>query len=270
MKWRKFVILPKDEASRKLLYFFFQGKKVAGLWEKEEKIIVYLKEEQNLNDLPLHLVSYFEEDEEVESDWKNNWKKSFSVVWAGENISLRPPWIGPTGADVDLVIYPGLAFGTGHHPTTLWCIRMLKKYCKKGSTLLDVGTGSGILSIFAAQIGASKIVAVDIDPLAQKELQRNCVLNNLHPRKIDFILGSIADVKDKFDLLVVNISPDFIIENAHLFREKLISGGLLIISGFEEKDMQKVCHQLDSLSFKEVDCAIQDSWVTMVFLNESK
>lgn len=270
MKWRKLVIIPKDDVSRELLYLFFQGKAIGGLWENGEKIIVYLEEQKTLDDLPTNLVKHLEETEEPESDWKNYWKKKFPVVWVEKNITIRPPWIGPTGAGIDLVIYPGLAFGTGHHPTTLWCIRMLKKYCKKGNTLLDVGTGSGILSIFASKIGASRIVALDIDPLTQKELQRNCALNNIHPQKIDFKLGSIADVRGKFDLLVVNISPNFIIENAPLFEEKLVPGGLLIVSGFERKDIQKVCYRLNLLGFQETDRAVQNNWVTMVFSKSRK
>lgn len=265
MRWHRFVLLPRDEISRELLYLFLQEKKVAGLWEKEGKIIVYIEEKQSLDDLPVHLVSYVEKSEELESDWKNNWKKNFQVVWVEKNISIRPPWIKPTGANVDLVIYPGLAFGTGHHPTTLCCLKMLRKYCEKKGSLLDVGTGSGILSIFASKIGISKIVAIDIDPLAQKELQRNCVLNNIHPQKIHFRLSSLAEVRERFDLLVVNISASFVIENTYLLRERLYPGGLLIASGFEERDLQEVRSRLSHVRFEGIDWVVQDNWVTMVF-----
>ena len=172
-----------------------------------------------------------------EEDWANSWKAYFKPIRIGKTLVVSPPWEEPVLADNDLLITidPGMAFGTGTHATTQMCMVLLEDYLKKGDSVADIGTGSGILSIAAQKLGAVKLVAVDNDPLAVKIAGENAIVNSVTVA----VQGNFPD-NQKFDVVVANIIADTLIE----LRESLssiVTTGILIVSGVidvREDDVQ--------------------------------
>lgn len=132
--------------------------------------------------------------EEVDESWKE-WRAGFGPVLAG-NFVIIPPWLKP------VFIKPGMAFGTGLHPTTRMCVELLENSVREGDSLIDVGAGSGILSIVAKKLGAGKVLAIDISADAVRECRENAEINGV---KVECVEGTPSDVSERFDLLVANL-----------------------------------------------------------------
>ncbi len=180
-----------------------------------------------------------------ESDWADNWKQFFKVTEIGERLVIRPTWEEYTSDGDDrtvLSIDPGAAFGTGTHATTRICLELLEKYIKDGDRMLDVGCGSGILSIAALLLGAKQAVGVDIDPLAVKVAGENAALNHVDDRA-EYICGNLADrVEGKYNLICANIVADIVMaltpDTGHFLAEDgvFICSGIIDLRGAEVED----------------------------------
>ena len=147
----------------------------------------------------------------AETDWTTAWQKNYRTFRLGERFVIQPSWLvgegwpDPKPTDIPIIIEPGMAFGTGLHETTQLCLTALESLVKPKMSLLDVGTGSGILSFAAAKLGAKPIMAVDNDPVAIRVAEANAALNGL-PTEINWATGSLAEIPSKsWDLVVVNI-----------------------------------------------------------------
>jgi len=259
-KWYKTTITIGEEKEEELL-LQLQGQNITGIWElRPGEIIVY--SESSLT-LPPEIEKI--EEEEEEGEWAYKWREGFKPVRVGERIVVRPPWEDPQDVAVELVIYPAYAFGTGQHPTTYWCLYMIDKHFQKGQSFLDVGSGSGILSILAAKLGGGRIVALDIDPHAGEELKRNLSLNGIDFSRIDFQETEVEEVKEKFDFIVCNIGTNFHLFHLETMKNLLNEGGILVLSGGEEKDFFLLQKKAKMLSLKEKEVRIDASWVTVVY-----
>lgn len=171
--------------------------------------VAFLSERYNAQGIP-HEIST---DNCVEEDWINNWKKYFKPINVGEKLLIRPTWEEEFDSQGRLVLNlePGLAFGTGTHETTRLCMELLEQYTKPGDLVLDVGCGSGILSVAALLLGAKEAVGVDIDELAVKTAVQNAELNQLGDR-FTGICGNLTEkISGTFDVVVANIVADVII-----------------------------------------------------------
>lgn len=177
-----------------------------------------------------------------EEDWANNWRAHFTASRIGTRIVIKPTWEQFEGSETDIIIQldPGMAFGTGTHPTTKLCLEFLEQiFFQEGpfsridspapKVFLDVGTGTGILAIAAAKMGAEKIVAIDIDPQAVAIAQDNLALNGVSGAFLsDTPLAAIADA---FDVVVANILAEELARLASELVERLKPGGFLLLSG---------------------------------------
>ncbi|TAN45427.1 MAG: 50S ribosomal protein L11 methyltransferase [Nitrospirae bacterium] len=178
-----------------------------------------------------------------EQDWNETWKTNFRPIDVGENLSILPPWEEPDIRKINLVIDPGMAFGTGHHETTRFCLKIIEQYSsttKNKESFLDLGTGTGILAIAAAKLGFEKITAIDSDPLAIDAARRNVVLNGLS--NICLIEGEIGRAAGVYDMIAANLISETLIKIAPEIAERLAPEGIALLSGMllgQETDVLK-------------------------------
>ena len=196
-----------------------------------------------------------------EADWANAWKAFYKPFRLGRRLVVTPPWEHPDLApdDIPLVIDPGMAFGTGSHPTTQLCLTALEDYVTPGASVADIGTGSGILAIAAAKLGASPVAAHDNDPLAVKIARENAAANGVSVTVTD------ALPTGHYTVVVANILADVIIGMAAGLHTLLAPGGVLIASGIIDTREDDVRQALESIGLTPVETRRQTEWVALVF-----
>lgn len=199
-----------------------------------------------------------------QEDWINNWKKYFHPLKVGEKLLICPDWERAKDSEGRIVLdlEPGIAFGTGKHETTRLCLELLEKSVKPGCTMLDVGCGSGILSIAGLLLGAKSAVGVDIDPLAVKTAGQNAARNHVANR-FTGICGSLTDkVEGKFELVTANIVADAVIELSKHLEQHLTPDAVCIFSGIIEEREQDVRSALVG-KFRILSRRAEKGWVAL-------
>jgi len=203
-----------------------------------------------------------------DADWETAWKSHFSLLRVGDNLVIMPSWIDYEPADGEVVIEldPGMAFGTGYHPTTRICLEALEKHVKPGMAVLDLGAGSGILSMAASRLGASSVLALDVDPIAVKAARRNIRAAGLKGtvRPARGTLPNQLAAQDHFDLAVSNISSKIVGEKAPHLYDILKPGGLLVAAGGVDTQQSELEAALKAVGFSHLDTAQVDEWVGLV------
>jgi ribosomal protein L11 methyltransferase len=202
-----------------------------------------------------------------EQDWGENWKRFFKPVQVTSRLVVKPPWskIRLKKNQIPISIHPGMAFGTGTHATTKLCMKALEGGLRrKGLSVLDVGTGSGILSIAAAQLGAGEVWGFDTDGVAVEDARENVKRNGVsHIVKIR--KGRIGDIQKRFDVIVANIDLKNLKRMRWPLAHHLKSQGLLILSGILEGDGERVRqHFLETERFQWARITHEEEWVSIV------
>lgn len=209
-------------------------------------------------------------------DWINNWKKYFSSFTIGD-ILIKPTWeeVKPEDADKFMIeIDPGISFGTGKHETTQLCIKQLIKYievAKEAPTVLDVGCGSGILSIVALKLGAKEVVGTDLDADCMISTRDNMQVNHLDEKLGTFYVGNLIDDTElqkkvgteKYDIVVANILADVIIPMAPVIPDRLKEGGYFITSGIIDFKENEVKEAIEAAGLKVIEINHQGEWVNI-------
>ena len=202
-----------------------------------------------------------------EEDWANNWKKYFKPLPVGEKLLICPSWEtadNPDGRKL-LSIDPGMAFGTGGHDTTRLVLETLERHITDGCDFLDIGCGSGILSIAACLLGAGSALGVDIDALAVRTAKENGELNGLTEPKYTILKGDLAkDVSGKYPVIAANIVADAIIALSPAVPALLADGGVYITSGIIDTREQDVLAALEKCGFTVVERHEHGGWLCLV------
>lgn len=212
--------------------------------------------------------------ETEDKDWINNWKTFFKPFRAADNIVIKPTWETyekENEDDILIEIDPGIAFGTGSHETTKLCIQALDKYVKEGDSVLDVGCGSGILSIAALKLGAAHATAIDIDEVAVKVAAENMEVNHIPASQYtlydgDLITNSFLKVKagTGHDIVVANILADVIIPLTGVIRPHLKKDGLYITSGIINTKEEEVREALTANGFEILGVEYMKEWCCFI------
>ena len=220
-------------------------------------------ESRGVNTAPAVLTTAELQDE----DWSDTWKQYFHTEKPGERVVIKPTWeeYAPKDDEVVIELDPGAAFGTGTHATTSMCIRQLEKLVKPGMTVFDVGTGSGILSIISAKLGATNIQAVDYDDSVLKIVEENLEQNNVQ----DIISVAQSDlmqnVHGKAELVIANIIADIIIRLFDQLDEHLEQGGTLLTSGIIEDRIEDVLAAAEAHGYGVVERLENKGWACITF-----
>ncbi len=202
-----------------------------------------------------------------QSDWANNWKKYYKPIRVGKSIVIKPSWEPYEKQDGDVIVEldPGMAFGTGTHETTRMCMELLERFVTPEATVLDVGCGSGILSITSLLLGAKSIVGVDIDPVAVDVAVENGERNGFCPPQYVIKKGNLADeTEGMFDIAAANIVADAIKMLAPDVKRFIKPEGYFICSGIIEDRIDDVKECLNSLGYNIIEVLRQGEWAAML------
>ncbi len=257
--------------------------------EGEATVTSYVSPEVDLEELKKQITEGLEEisafvnvgegtittEETDDGDWINNWKAFFKPFRVADDIVIKPTWeVLEDKKEDDLVIEidPGTAFGTGAHETTRLCILGLRKYITPETELLDVGCGSGILSIIGLKLGAKHAVGTDIDPAALVATHENMEVNGITKEQFTAYAGNIIADKDvqeqvgfqKYDIVAANILADVIIPLSGEIRQHMKPGGLFITSGIIDMKKQEVQEALLKNGFEIVEINEMGDWISFV------
>lgn len=206
-------------------------------------------------------IDFYEYEEE---DYQNSWKKYLYPEKVSDKFVVKPTWREYEPEENELVIEldPGRAFGTGSHPTTSLCLKIMEENIKPGNSVIDVGTGSGILMIAAEKLGAVDIYGTDIDELAIDSTKENLELNNISPEKAEVYLGDlISVVKDKqFDVVVANILADVILLLLKDIFKVVKKDGLIIFSGIIEDKLPQIVKEVEKKGLEILEIKRDKEW----------
>lgn len=209
-----------------------------------------------------------------DEDWANNWKQYFKPFTVSDKIIIKPSWEELTEYSNDKIVLeidPGMSFGTGQHHTTRLCIEQLIKHVVDGMEVLDMGCGSGILSIASILLGAKKVTGVDIDENAVRIAMENAELNNIYEDKFTVLCGDVTEDENlqnsigynKYDMIAVNIIAQIIMGMSFTFPKFLKQGGLVIASGIIKKYVDDVVENFKSLGLEILEINDSEEWVSI-------
>jgi len=272
----KIFTLPFD---LELLSGIFWNFDITGLMEDDDHITVFtsgkskdseIQFDEVLNKLKQEkFIDSFNIEKEILEDqnWNKLWEKSREVIRVSDRIVVKPTFKSYVAKENEIVltIDPKMSFGTGEHQTTKLMLKMLEKIVKPEMIVLDVGSGTGILSIAAIKLGAQIAVAVDFDEICLENCRENSILNKVQ-NSIEILTGEIDLVKkNNFDLVTANIQKNVLIEIAEKIRERLSQNGLVLLSGLLESDRNEIENKYNSLGFQAVEIEQMDEWIAILF-----
>lgn len=275
-KQQMFVdILPDGPEDDGIAYLNFY------LDEAEDKEALLLRVREALEELRMFVdigEGTITESQTEDKDWINNWKQYFHQFYV-DDILIIPSWeeVKPEDADKMIIhIDPGTAFGTGMHETTQLCMRQLKKYVTPETELLDVGTGSGILSIAALKMGARHAVGTDLDPCAISATKENLEANDIPEGSMDVMIGNIIDDKEiqdrvgyeKYDIVTANILADVLVPLTPVILHQMKKGALYITSGIIDEKEETVVNAVKEAGLTVVEITCQGEWVSVTARKE--
>ncbi|RYL91569.1 50S ribosomal protein L11 methyltransferase [Sporolactobacillus sp. THM7-4] len=216
-------------------------------------------------DLGDNQLSFSEHNEE---EWSTAWKKYYKPVTIGKQITITPTWVDYRSDKKDrhvIELDPGMAFGTGTHPTTVLCIEALERFMPHGASVLDVGTGTGVLAISAAKLGADRVLAVDIDQVAVQSAQLNVKLNKVQ-NIVQVRQNNLVDnIEPGFDMIVGNLLAEIVVRLAEEGAAAVLKpGGLLIASGIIQTKKSEVKEALAGHGFQVIDELTRKDWVALI------
>lgn len=207
-----------------------------------------------------------------EKDWAEAWKSHFNVTRITDRIVIKPAWKSHSPLPGDIVIHldPGMAFGTGTHPTTAMCLKLIEDFLNPGASFLDVGCGSGILMIAAAKLGAENLTGLDTDPIATGVTRENLGINKVEPGGYTLYTAPLDQTpKIAYDMVAANIIAQVVVDIAGEIKDRMAPDGISILSGIIRERRPDVLYALAANNLKIVRELNEDEWVALAVMHQS-
>lgn len=275
--------LPQEKLELISGYLFAQG--CEGINMTENGILIYFSQHRWSSEIKLALLDYIQEFipgfgtrnlrviSFADKDWNKNWKNFFRPIHITTRLVVKPPWekYRSHPGEIVLTINPQMAFGTGHHESTQLIAQCLEKYVKPGMRILDLGTGSGILALFAEKFTAESVMAIDNDPVALKNAFENAKLNNASDIVKFFVAQPENLQPSEYDIVMANINRNVLLRYADLLPKFLNVGGILMLSGIILSDEPTMINAFNKSGFRLVEKTALKDWLSLMFeLKEKK
>ena len=253
--------------SRIKLYLEVDGTELKQL-KKLEKVLEFLKKQSKKNLGSLEVTTALL----PETNWEESWKDNYPPQEVGERFVVVPCWNPEAGGRIPVILDPGLTFGTGAHPSTQMCMEFMENIVTEGMDVIDLGSGSGILSIAALRLGAATAVGVDIDPKAEHIARENAAYNDFHADRFDAVTGNVTEDHDlmarlsgkHYDLVFVNIVADVIISLAPVLQHFMDENTKVICSGILDVREQEVHAALERAGLVIEQTKAKEDWRSLV------
>ena len=273
-------ITPASETATDILAALLAEKGYESFVPDEKGVTAYIRKEsyseqalkEAIGNFPLDCMITCRSEEIEGRDWNSEWEKHyFKPIVVGDRCVIHSSFhTDVPQATYDIVIDPKMAFGTGHHATTSLVIEQILDMDLSGKTVIDMGTGTGILSILAAMNGASKATGIEIDPAAHINAVENISLNGVDS-KVDIILGDASALEniEPADLFIANINRNIITGDIHAYASRLVTGGTMLLSGFYEHDIPVIMEAASPAGLSEVAHTIKgDGWTCLRLIKD--
>ncbi|HEY9575084.1 MAG TPA: 50S ribosomal protein L11 methyltransferase [Lachnospiraceae bacterium] len=264
--------IPEDDGVAYLSFYLDEEDDSEAILKEVDLVLEEMKSYLDLGECSI------EKSQTEDKDWINNWKEFFKQFYV-DDILIVPSWEKVKEEDKDKMIIhidPGTAFGTGMHETTQLCMRQLKKYVNKDTQVLDVGTGSGILSIVALKLGAAHAIGTDLDPCAVPAVEENKEVNQIFKEDFSLIIGNIIDdpkVQENvgyecYDIVTANILADVLLPLTPVVVKCLKKKGIYITSGIIDNKEEIVAKAIEDAGLKILEVTRQGEWVSITAQKE--
>jgi ribosomal protein L11 methyltransferase len=253
---------------------------ITGVNENDDIVIAFAAEDSPVNEqmisglfdklISQNVIKEFSVTREIleEKNWNELWEKSREVIRISQRVVIKPTFKEYESKEDEIVITldPKMSFGTGEHESTKLALQLIEKYVKGNEKVLDVGTGTGVLSIAAIKMGAARAVAVDNDPWCYENCLENCVLNNVEER-IKVVEGDIDIIPgNDFDLVIANIQKNILLLISEKINTKLKKNGIVVLSGLLIKDETEIINHYQSIGLKLLEKKVLDEWIALVLM----
>jgi len=265
----KAIHLICDEAQREILLAELALLPFDSFQENENGVSAYCDEEQWPEEDVQEIISRYQiEQFTIETidkiNWNEEWEKNYEPIFIKKQLAVRATFHPQTDAEMEIIITPKMSFGTGHHATTHLMMEYQLQQNYQGKNVLDVGSGTGVLAILAAKLGAKQITAIDIDDWCIENSEENFALNQLSI-PIQLKKGTIQELdEDIYDIILANITLQVHLDSMNEYAERLKSGGELIMSGFYESDVKELTRAAQQAGFEFVESKTRNDWARMI------
>ena len=276
MSFFKLEIKSNSEDQEFIIANLFEQQAV-GIEEQESTVIAYFStkeiteiEMQNfINQLTKNYTITTQLTKLENTNWNKKWERNYSPIEVADYCYIYAPFHPERNEFTHTILLePKMAFGTGHHETTYLMISMMRDLSFSNKTVLDVGAGTGILSILAEKEGAEQILAIDIDPNAVENTKENANCNNC--KKVTSLQGTAEDVNQEFDFVLANINRNVLLADAQSISNLLVNNGTLLLSGFYTEDLVMIEEKYEEIGFKKSASANKNNWQCVQFIKVGK
>lgn len=270
MAWLRYFFPEPDQEMREALVGWLSLHPFEAFQELPDGLSAFIREEEEDQEDIKSTISQsrysgnFSREELPDQNWNAVWESNFQPVTIAGKLGIRAGFHDSMNTELEILIEPKMSFGTGHHPTTAMVAELLLENPPKGLTVLDVGSGTGILSILAKMLGAEKVIGVDNDPWCEENFNENVELNGVD--NVHSVLGTIADIPtEPFGMVIANINRNVLLEIMAELEHRCAPGAILIMSGFYDTDKEILTKSAAAHGFSLLDSKEQMKWTALRF-----